>query len=105
MHKGMFLLTILFFLALPSLTVAVEGPTLELGKTLFESNELGTAERSCNNCHPDGKGLDKTGQSDDATIKERINRCIRNAQGGEVLDAGSQEMEALLNYVRFLSES
>jgi len=104
MHKGMFFLATFFAMGSWSTAVAVEGPTLELGKTLFESTELGTAERSCSNCHPGGKGLEGIKPRDDATIKQTINRCIRNAQGGEVLDTGSQEMEALLNYIKVISD-
>ena len=100
MYKGTLLLAGLALLTSPSLLFAVEGPTLEVGQILFESTELGTVERSCSSCHAQGKGLEDVNQSDDSIIKERINRCIRNAQGGEVLDTGSQEMEALLNYIK-----
>lgn len=104
MLKGILLLISLTLFGPSAPALAVEGPTLELGKTLFESTELGTSGRSCKSCHLDGKGLGQITQSDDITIKGRINRCLRNAQGGEVLDTGSQEMEALLNYVKAIRD-
>jgi len=93
-------LSALVLITLPALTAATEGPTLELGRVLFESTELGAVQRSCKSCHLQGKGLQQAAVADDDVIKEHINRCIRNAQQGEVLASDSQEMEALLNYVR-----
>ena len=103
MDKGTLILAGLALLTSPSLLLLLDMPTLEVGQILFESTELGTVERSCSSCHTQGKGLDDVTQSDDSIIKDRINRCIRNAQDGEVLDTGSQEMEALLNYIKTFS--
>jgi cytochrome c len=88
----------LVFLTTPAL--AIETPSLELGKTLFESSELGTKNRSCSSCHPQGKGLDLVGDFDDEELKDIINACIRDAQGGKLISTESQEMQALLSYVR-----
>lgn len=79
---------------------ATEAPTLSLGKTLFESTELGNKGRSCSTCHPNGKGLDMVGDFNDAELKDLINACLRDALGAEMISFESQEMEALLGYVR-----
>ncbi len=83
---------------------ATESPTMDLGKTLFESTELGTKGRSCAGCHPQGKGLDMTGDFNDDELKDIINACLRDALGAEVISTHSQEMEALLGYVRLFQK-
>ncbi len=102
MHKNL-LVMLLLMLAIPNMSFAVEGPTLEFGKTLFESNALGTKQRSCNSCHPNGKGLEQTGDFNDTELKDIINACIRDAMGGTLFDIDTQELEALLNYVKHLN--
>ena len=84
----------------PLSVLAVEGPSLDLGKSLFESNELGTKQRSCNTCHGQGKGLDKIGDFNDEELKDIINACIRDAVGGKLMAIDSQEMNDLFSYVR-----
>lgn len=83
---------------LPSL--AIEAPSLGLGKIIFESAELGANGRSCHSCHPQGKGLDQVGDFNDLELKDIINACIRDAQNGKLISPESQEMNALLGYVR-----
>jgi cytochrome c len=79
---------------------AIEAPSLSLGKTLFESTELGSKARSCATCHPQGKGLGKVGDFNDMELKDIINACLRDALGGKLISTDSQEMNALLAYVR-----
>ncbi len=102
-----FLITIVtLVLAVSALPVmAIEAPSLELGKTLFESEKLGTKQRSCKSCHDQGKGLDKVGDFNDEELKDIINACIRDALGGTLMDIDSQELNALLIYVRTFQEN
>ncbi len=79
---------------------AIEAPSLSLGKTLFESVELGTKDRSCTTCHPHGKGLDMIGDFNDTELKDIINACLRDALGAEMISLEAQEMNALVGYVR-----
>ncbi len=83
---------------------ATEAPTLDLGKTLFESTELGSTGRSCATCHPQGKGLEMVGDFNDAELKDIINACLRDALKAEMISVESQEMDALLAYVRKLQK-
>jgi cytochrome c len=85
-----------------SLALGVEGPALEVGRTLFEATTLGSNGNSCATCHPGGKGLAEVGAYDDATLKEMINFCIRDALKGTMFSPEAQELEALLRYVRNL---
>ena len=79
---------------------AIETPSLSLGKTLFESTELGTKGRSCTGCHQHGKGLDMVGDFNDTELKDIINACLRDALDAEMISLESQEMNALVAYVR-----
>ena len=83
---------------------AVEAPSLELGRTLFEATDLGSKQRSCATCHPQGKGLEQVGDFTDAELKDIINACIRDALGGRQLAPDSQEMNALAAYVRIFQK-
>lgn len=88
------------FLFIGAQVCANEAPSLSLGKTLFESEELGTRGKSCQTCHHQGKGLDMVGDFNDAELKDIINACLRDALGGKLISVESQEMEALHSYVR-----
>ena len=79
---------------------ANEAPSLSLGKTLFESRQLGTKGTSCQTCHPQGKGLEMVGDFNDEELKDIINACLRDAMGGKLISVESQEMVALHDYVR-----
>ena len=95
--------SILFFslsLLLAFQGYANESPSLSLGKTLFESTELGTKGKSCQTCHSQGKGLDMIGDFNDEELKDIINACLRDALGGKTISVESQEMVALHDYVR-----
>jgi cytochrome c len=84
------------------------------GKALFNDSKLagGTAGKSCNSCHPDGKGLEKAGMKKEfnlggmkqRSLKEAINTCIVNALKGKALDAKSQEMKDIVAYIKSLEK-
>ncbi|PLX87672.1 MAG: cytochrome C [Desulfuromonas sp.] len=84
---------------------AVETPSMELGKRLFESVQLGSKGRSCESCHRQGKGLDKIGDFNEEELKDIINACIRDALGGKLLGVESQEMDSLYRYVRTFQQN
>ena len=79
---------------------AIEAPSLSLGKMIFESTELGTKGKSCNSCHLQGKGLSMVGDFNDTELKDIINACLRDALGADTISSDSQEMNALVGYVR-----
>lgn len=83
---------------------ANESPSLDLGKTLFESDQLGSKERSCATCHAQGKGLEMIGDFNDEELKDIINACLRDAIGGQLISTESQEMNALVGYVRMFQK-
>lgn len=98
MKKSLYVLGLLLLTA--SSARAIESPSLDLGKTLFESAALGSKGQSCMTCHAQGKGLDMVGDFNDAELKDIINACLRDALGAATISSESQEMNALLAYVR-----
>jgi cytochrome c len=74
----------------------------EKGMQLFKDPKLGgsTNDKSCNTCHPNGKGLENAG----ADIETTIQACIQKALGGKPLAADSQEMKDLVAYIASLQK-
>ncbi|MBI5026359.1 MAG: hypothetical protein HZC12_06490, partial [Nitrospirae bacterium] len=86
-----FLLAVLSAILALSFANAAEKPkaekaSIEKGKALFNNSKLGggTAGKSCNSCHYNGKGLEKSGAKEEVNImgkkqtglEEAINFCI-----------------------------
>lgn len=86
--------------ALASPAVAADGPSVERGKELFSSAELGTSGKSCAACHPDGKKLESAAAYDEEQLAGIVNQCIKKPLQGKVLDPGSTEMKSLIMYIR-----
>ncbi len=81
---------------------ASQEATVEKGKTLFNDPKLGTNGKSCNTCHPNGKGLEKAGVKSD--LESTINGCITIPLKGKALDPKSVEMQSLVLYIKSLGE-
>ncbi len=75
---------------------------VERGKQLFADPKLGgsTNDKSCNTCHPGGKGLEKAGVNLESTIQA----CIQKALEGKPLATDSQEMKDLVAYIESLKK-
>ncbi len=76
------------------------GATIEKGKKIFNDPSLGTTGKSCNSCHPDGRGLEQSGTRRNLT--DIINGCITIPLKGKALDPNSVEMESLVLYIKSL---
>lgn len=72
------------------------------GKALFNDRSLGAMIKSCNTCHPDGKGLEMAGE--DEGLADTINACITHALQGQPLDPASVEMQSLILYIKSLAK-
>ncbi len=95
-------------------SLALAGGDVEKGKALFNDPKLGggTTGKSCNSCHPDGKGLEgvaglteyrmmgKTYKS----LEYVINYDIQKALHGKPLDKDSEEMANLVAYIKSLKK-
>jgi len=103
---------IVVLFAASSLVIAKHHTPEERGKTLFNDVKLGggTAGRSCNTCHPNGKGLlgvgDKKGWKTPGgefmTLEEAVNICITMALKGKALDVKSEQMKDIVSYLKSL---
>jgi cytochrome c peroxidase len=72
------------------------------GKQLFGDPALGGSknDKSCNTCHPDGKGLEKAG----ANLENTINACIQKALEGKPLATDSKEIKDIVAYIASLKK-
>ena len=95
----------LSMLALASLALAADAASPAKGKELFTGTQLGTSGKSCNSCHPDGKGLAKAAEYDGEELGAIINQCIMKPLKGKALDPASDEMKSLVLYIRSLAPS
>ncbi len=79
-----------------------EEASAEKGKALFNDPNLGTTGKSCNDCHTNGKGLDKAGTKKD--LENIINGCIIHSIKGKALDPASVEMRSMVLYIKSFGE-
>jgi cytochrome c peroxidase len=84
-----------------SLVHAAEKAFVAKGKTLFNDPKLGFTGKTCQTCHPDGKGLEQAGGK--ANLEDIINNCIMGPLKGKELEPKSAEMQSLVLYVKSLS--
>jgi len=95
-----------------SLAFATHPTPIDRGKALFNNPKLGngTAGKSCNTCHPDGKGLEgvaakkewKPPGGEYKTLEQAVNICIEMALKGKALDVKSKQMKDLVSYLKSL---
>jgi cytochrome c peroxidase len=74
---------------------------IELGKQLFNDPAFAMSKnkKSCDSCHPDGKGI---GEAENNDYTNMINRCIAGALKGQVIEDDSKEMQAIQAYLNSL---
>ncbi len=97
---------------LASAVFAMHHTPEDRGKTLFNDPKLGggTSGKSCNTCHPDGKGLEGVGSKtmwknpggEFKSLEEAVNVCITMALKGTALDVKSEQMKDLVAYLNSL---
>jgi hypothetical protein len=77
--------------------------SVEKGKALFNDPKLGTTGKSCNDCHPGGKGAERAAAKND--IERIVNGCITHSIKGKALDVKSVEMQSIVLYIKSLVEN
>lgn len=104
---------ILFILTVGlSASLALAAGDAAQGKKLFNDPGFSGSSnaRSCNSCHPGGKGLEgvagKTAYQSPAgsfgKLKSVVNQCIVKALAGKPLPENSTQMQDLIAYIRTL---
>ena len=108
----------LMFLVMAGLIYSVSFAAGDMvkGKAIFNDATLNGApgEKSCNSCHPDGKGLEKAGAMGRKdwtnpggtwlSLEDANNVCVIMAVKGKALDPHSQEMKDLVAYIKSLAK-
>jgi len=91
-------------------TVAFAAAEAEKGKALFNDVKFAGGVKSCDSCHPNGKGLEKSADKKEFNImgkkqkslEEAVNFCIINANKGKAIDVKSEQMKELVAYIKTL---
>jgi hypothetical protein len=92
---------LVFFITIGTASAA-DVASLAKGKALFNDPKLGTTRKTCNSCHPGGKGLEEAAAKNN--LENVINGCITMPLKGNALDPKSIEMQSLVLYVKSFSE-
>lgn len=82
----------------------------EIEKTLFNDQKAFGGKKACNECHPDGKGLEKAADKKEfkimgktqKSLEDAVNFCIVNATMGKAIDAKSDQMKNMVAYIKSL---
>jgi cytochrome c553 len=93
-------IALLALAALASSALAAAAPSIERGKELFNSVQLGTNGKSCAGCHPGGRRLKEAAGYDEKQLGDIINQCIEKPLKGKALDPASADMKSLIMYIR-----
>ncbi|MBF0553179.1 MAG: cytochrome C [Nitrospirae bacterium] len=77
---------------------------IENGEKLFKDTKLGgsASGKSCNSCHPAGKGIDSAKFAANNSPEDAVNKCIVGALKGKVLPKDSPEMKDMVAYMKSL---
>lgn len=96
--------------ATASFVIAKHHTPEDRGKALFSDPKLGggTSGKSCNSCHPGGRGLEGVAEKNEwksptgavKSLEEMVNTCITMALKGKPLDMKSEQMKDLVSYLR-----
>ena len=111
MKKSTLLAAAIFlFASALTLAFAQQSSQVEKGRVLFNDPAFAGGKKSCNSCHPDGKGLEQAGMKtrfsimglEQNSLEEAINVCIVNANKGNAIDVNSAEMQEMVSYIKSL---
>ncbi|HWR59430.1 MAG TPA: hypothetical protein VN328_11130 [Thermodesulfovibrionales bacterium] len=111
----LFKCSVLFvFVAVFMTSLALADGDVEKGKALFNDPKLGggTTGKSCNSCHPGGKGLEKVAELKEwrmmgkryKSLEDVINFDIQKALHGKPLEKNSEEMVNIIAYIKSLNK-
>lgn len=111
MGKRTLMVLLLLVVAFSFTVVLAAQQTLEdKGKEHFNNPVFAGGKKSCNTCHPDGRGLEGAGAKtafsimggEQGSLEDAVNVCIVNANKGTALDVNSMEMQELVVYIKSL---
>lgn len=93
-----------------SVSIAMKHLPEERGKLLFNDPKFAGGSKSCNSCHPNGKGLENAADKKEfkimgktmKTLEEAVNFCIEGANKGKAIDVKSEQMKDIVAYIKTL---
>lgn len=93
-----------------SVSFAAKHTAEERGMTLFNDPKAFGGMKACAECHPNGRGLEKSGGKmtfslggkSQKSLEEAVNFCIVNANKGKAIGAKSKEMMDIVAYIKSL---
>lgn len=93
-----------------SFAFAMKHTPEERGKALFNDPKFAGGQKACNECHPNGKGLENAADKKEFNImgkkqkdlEEAVNFCIVNANKGKAIDVKSEQMKDIVAYIKSL---
>lgn len=107
------LLALLFLTGVTFADMKASGD-VKKGKALFNDPKLGGGKtgKSCNSCHPDGKGLEtfiEENENESTGIKsktpeEAVNMCIKSPMKGAGMDLKGEDMVNVITYLKSLKK-
>jgi|Deesub1362A_J573_1020465.scaffolds.fasta_scaffold00093_26 cytochrome c len=82
----------------------------ERGRAFFRDANFADSKKSCDSCHPNGRGLEKAGGKKtfrimgkrQNSIEEAVNFCITRASKGKAIGTRSREMKDIVTYIKSL---
>ena len=98
-------LTIMTAAALAAPAWAESQASVEHGKELFNSRSLGSNNKSCATCHPNGSKLQRAASYADKRLVKIVNLCIVKMLRGNPLPADSADMASIIQYLKTLAPS
>lgn len=96
--------TFSLLVALATATSSFAGDPVTRGRELFTSRQLGTNGKSCSTCHADAGKFRKVATYKDETLVDIVNNCIEKALKGKPLPPDSDDMKALVAYLRSVAQ-
>lgn len=80
------------------------------GKALFNDKKFAGGSKACNDCHANGRGLEKAADKKEfkimgktqKSLEEAVNVCISMANKGKAIDMKSAQMQDMVAYLKSL---
>lgn len=80
------------------------------GKALFNDKKFAGGSKACNDCHANGRGMDKAADKKEfkimgktqKSLEEAVNVCIVDANRGKAIDVKSAQMQDIVAYIKSL---
>lgn len=109
-QKTIFLLTVLALALSFTFAFAKHHTPEDRGMGHFNNPEFAGGKRSCNTCHPSGRGLEGAGAKSNfaimggqqGSLEDAVNMCIVNANKGNAIGVDSTEMQEIVSYIKSL---